>query len=301
LVTNSSTTLFTVDVNFDGAGILNLGNAEGDKAVIQSTDFLYLESPVVMAEDTTPTAIPNYGRIYPKSDNQLYFQDGAGVEHVVTLAGSDYGEMGNIYGSSATEAIADANEWYACYHANITGSAPHLNSGFTFTAGQVGVIGAVSDAGTGDVWIVDAGCNLTAGDYVTINSCADANYNGVFEVKSVDVDSFTVTTTWGATDTGAWQEGSYLECNTTGNYRGVWTATITQSDAAARTTIVTPFLNAVQATKATALSRLANTSDQTHLGGNGLMLFTVGDRIWFAVQTSDPQTITFTVRNMSVH
>ena len=42
-----------------------------------------------------------------------------------------YGEMGNIYGESATEAIATADQWQAMYHANITGTDPHLNNGFS--------------------------------------------------------------------------------------------------------------------------------------------------------------------------
>ena len=38
-----------------------------------------------MKETTTPTAVANYGAIYPKADNRLYFQDGAGLEHVLSL------------------------------------------------------------------------------------------------------------------------------------------------------------------------------------------------------------------------
>ena len=33
-----------------------------------------------MAEVTTPTAAANFGKVYPKTDNNLYFQDGAGTE-----------------------------------------------------------------------------------------------------------------------------------------------------------------------------------------------------------------------------
>jgi hypothetical protein len=37
-----------------------------------------------MKETTTPTATADYGQVYTKSDNHLYFQDGAGVERKVT-------------------------------------------------------------------------------------------------------------------------------------------------------------------------------------------------------------------------
>jgi len=40
---------------------------------------------IKMKECTTPTATADYGAIYTKSDNNLYFQDGAGNEHTVTI------------------------------------------------------------------------------------------------------------------------------------------------------------------------------------------------------------------------
>ena len=45
---------------------------------------LTLENGVLnLKETTTPTADTNYGKIYTKSDNKLYFQDGAGNEYTV--------------------------------------------------------------------------------------------------------------------------------------------------------------------------------------------------------------------------
>jgi len=38
-----------------------------------------------LKECTTPAAIGSYGALYTKADNNLYFQDGAGVEHTVTI------------------------------------------------------------------------------------------------------------------------------------------------------------------------------------------------------------------------
>jgi hypothetical protein len=41
-------------------------------------------------EITTPTAVADYGSLYPKSDNRLYFQDGAGTEQIVlSTSGAD--------------------------------------------------------------------------------------------------------------------------------------------------------------------------------------------------------------------
>jgi len=38
-----------------------------------------------MKETTTPTATTNYGKVYTKSDNKLYFQDGAGTENEIAF------------------------------------------------------------------------------------------------------------------------------------------------------------------------------------------------------------------------
>lgn len=40
---------------------------------------------LVIPETTTPTAQDSIWRIYTKSDNKLYFQDWAWVEHTITI------------------------------------------------------------------------------------------------------------------------------------------------------------------------------------------------------------------------
>ena len=40
---------------------------------------------LTLSETTTPTAVADFGKLYTKSDNKLYFQDGAGVEHTVAF------------------------------------------------------------------------------------------------------------------------------------------------------------------------------------------------------------------------
>jgi len=41
---------------------------------------------LTLKERTTPTADADYGKVYTKNDNKLYFQDGAGNEHEVAFA-----------------------------------------------------------------------------------------------------------------------------------------------------------------------------------------------------------------------
>ena len=266
---------------------------------LQSTatvaDVAKFEVGVTLKEITTPAALADYGKIYTKSDNNLYFQDGAGTEKTLQTGSIDYGEMGNT--ASATEVLAEADEWYAMHNANINTG---LVSGFTYTDGQSGVIASIGEGVTGDVVITDEGHNLEVGDYITVNGCTDSNYNGVFEVNLVPTaNTFTITATWGATDTGFWQEGSYLECNTAGIYRGVWNAVVTQTGTN-KIVYTSPFVNTAESTKAYNERTFSGASDVGSVGGNGLMSFAVGDRIWFAVKSDLAQTVTYVKRNVTV-
>jgi len=50
-------------------------------------ESLTIEAGVVsIKEVTTPTATANYGKVYTKTDNKLYFQDGGGTEHELAYA-----------------------------------------------------------------------------------------------------------------------------------------------------------------------------------------------------------------------
>ena len=55
----------------------------GDNSAAWNIQFM--QSRIHMLETTTPGAIANYGAIYCKADNKLYFQDGAGAEHEVAF------------------------------------------------------------------------------------------------------------------------------------------------------------------------------------------------------------------------
>jgi len=281
-------------------GVEGIRVAEGGgkvKATVTDTLEIKGAGTLSLHETTTPGAVDDYGKIYTKSDNELYFQDGGGTEHMIMFGASDYGEMGNVYGSSATEVLHSADEWHAMFHANITGTSPHLNSGFTFVAGKEGSGNITTAQGGSSINIADTDHGLATGDYVTVQS---ANHNGVGTVLYVDANNFEVDITYVGNEASTWQMGSYLLVATTGVYKGTWSASFSQSDNATRVSIISPFLNTTQATKATASRALDNNTDEGSIGGNGIMSFTAGDRIWFATQSSDPQTLTFTIRNISI-
>lgn len=211
---------------------------------------------------------------------------------------ADYGEMGNTV--DATEVVQSADEWHGMFNANINASAPHLSHGFSFVAGKEGVIASVADNGSGDIRVTDVAHGLLTGDYITIQASVAA-YTGVHQVIKITDDTFDVTgEAYSATATGTWQMGSYLLVSHTGILRGVWNTSFKQSLNNTQTSIVTPFVNTTASSKAAAERLLANNTDVGSVGGNGLMSFTVNDRVWFACQTTAAQTLTFTIRNVSI-
>lgn len=79
-------------VRWDGSDGKTLQNSSAscnddgdiDGAIISASGELRTEAGTIrVKETTTPTATPNYGRVYTKNDNKLYFQDGAGNEHQI--------------------------------------------------------------------------------------------------------------------------------------------------------------------------------------------------------------------------
>lgn len=135
----SAAILYTVDVNNYVVGVNNGNNyviASGDnittsanRIAVFDSDGIYVPyghvtigngfpsanadltlkdtGAISLLETTTPTAEANYGKVYTKSDNALYFQDGAGTEHTIDLDGAGGG--GNtIY--SANDTLTAARE-----------------------------------------------------------------------------------------------------------------------------------------------------------------------------------------------
>ena len=61
-----------------GIGVVPLTNMSAGDMVLEG-------GSLVLKEIATPTADANYGKIYTKTDNKLYFQDGAGTEHEIAF------------------------------------------------------------------------------------------------------------------------------------------------------------------------------------------------------------------------
>jgi len=62
-------------------------NSTATAMTINYKSEVILEGGIIAIKETsTPTAVADYGRVYCKSDNKLYFQDGAGSEHEISFA-----------------------------------------------------------------------------------------------------------------------------------------------------------------------------------------------------------------------
>jgi len=53
---------------------------------VAAGDVMTAGGAYTMKEISTPTAVADWGRIYTKTDNKLYFQDGGGTEHEISFA-----------------------------------------------------------------------------------------------------------------------------------------------------------------------------------------------------------------------
>ena len=169
---------------------------------IVTTGTIQAGSALQFGETTTPTAKTDTGALYTKSDNALYFQDGAGTEHEVSYSTTSYAEMYQ-YDAARTVTIDEAAT-DNLMRSFTTGSV----SGWTFDAGSTGTITAVANAGGGILTITSAAHGLLENSVISIRGTT--NYNGVFVIDSLNVNQFQITDTWVADEAGDWDEGSCL-------------------------------------------------------------------------------------------
>ena len=79
-------------IDLAGAGNITIYTASTGYVIFNSSanilgylKYQNLGGQLYLKECTTPTPDAGYGAIYTKNDNNLYFQDGAGAEHTVTI------------------------------------------------------------------------------------------------------------------------------------------------------------------------------------------------------------------------
>ena len=114
--------------------------------------------------------------------------------------------------NDTAQTVNTADDWHGVVTPGVAGGAL---KGWTFKAGEVGVVDAAADGGGGTsvIFETNAAHTLAVGDTVFVNnsSTSDANYDKAHEITAVgDNTHFTVVTTFGATATGSFQRADML-------------------------------------------------------------------------------------------
>lgn len=248
-----------VDFRFESLGQVNALFIQGSDGKVgigtgtpSSNADLTLEGGVLnIKETTTPTADTDYGKIYTKNNNELFFQDGAGTEHllhgdafsnlwfhgastVVTIGTQnaftkitlfenvgDQDDLGNVVGSTANNEITTSSGAGASYditfHVSIT--AVGANREMMITAGielatPLDIIN-VTDNGVSPIIITSTAHGLLNGDMVEIaDVLGNTAANGSFMVANKAANTFEIQILGGGATTG---NGDYDEGTPTGD------------------------------------------------------------------------------------
>ena len=259
------TTLTRIEVGHDGAvddekGYWDLFINDGDdgdsptKAVrVDSLGAVFETGPIFLKETTTPTARTNYAAIYATSDNELFWQDGAGTEHL--LHGDAFSEIWfhgantvevaistqsvftiidsftvvghsddllNVVGSSVNNTLTlsalGAGEYEVSYHGSMTatgGADKEMIFAFGITLATPKDITDVTDNTITPIVITSAGHGLENGDMVEIvGVVGNTAANGSFIVDNKATNTFEIVDLAGGATTG---NGDYNEGSPTGD------------------------------------------------------------------------------------
>jgi len=242
---------------------------------------------ITLKEITTPTALSNWGKVYPKSDNVLYFQDGAGIEHELRTLGDAYGEA-YIYNNSTATVIETADTPIALNGIIQTG----LVQGWTFETGSTAAISVYADySGTvaGTV-LATSTHGLATNDIITIRGTT--NYNGIFQVTVVDSTHFYFSDTWVANDGASdFDQGARLIAGT--GSAGIYSASWQMSTTPAAASILTwkMNINTIPQNKSTA-ERKYPINDLGSCSSTCVLDISVGDVVWLTVQSDATANIT---------
>lgn len=177
-------------------------------------------------------------------------------------------------------------------------------SGFTFDAGSTGGITVYADySGTvaGTVLVTSASHGLLDDDNISIRGTTD--YNGIFTITKVGDDTFYITDTW-VNDNGAsdWDEGSHLiaGASSTGKYGLVYNCSCTEGGGAGSNVLGRLCNNSTLCIKCPSYRKFA-TNDYGNLSGTAIIDITVGDKIYFTIQSSGTNTLTLKYGNFNIH
>lgn len=284
-------------LKIDGDNILTIG-AEADSAGGIQNPKVVAHCGLNLKEITTPIAKADYGAVYTKTDNNLYFQNGAGVENEISLIGNHYAEMYLNDNSNAT-VIETANTPIALRQFTV-GSL----DGWTFNVGSTGVIASyqLGTGGAGYTRINDVAHGLANGDIITVRGSTVAGYNGIHTISSVSADYFDIDETF-SVDGGAsdWDEGSHLiaSVGSAGEYAMSWDISASESGGAGSHVKIVVYVNTTADPKGIARRKCAN-NDQRCASGQSLLTIADGDKVYTTIESTGTNDITAQYGNITL-
>ena len=267
------------EVENDGANTLQIFPASGDdlgNGVDVSTQLEINESVKFFAYDTTTWKVEASTEIY----HAEFHDEDNGTEFVVTqtLGLQGYHNAGTVAGDLA---------------------------GWTFDAGGAGTsfpIASIADDGGGNILVTTTGTHgIAVGNMITQSNLTDTNYEGVFKVLTVpSTTTYTVTATWGSTDTGTMDEPAQLAVNPIAV--GVYSVDYSLSGDTATNNEQFDFELYCDSTKITGTKRTNKfgiSADINTMGGCGIFAIPLDGRIALVLENQESAG-NFTIEDYSV-
>ncbi len=169
-------------------------------------------------------------------------------------------------------------------------------NGFTFNAGGTGAITAYADFGVaaGDtVTVTDNGHGLADGDFIVIRGTT--NYNGVWEIGYIGVNSFYIVDTWVADDGASdWEEPSYLQLTAGANesFDVQWHISAQKAGGASATVAWCVYRNTNPLPKTIQPREIPGTDIGSISGGGLEISVSAGDRFFMVIESDNTNDIT---------
>ena len=273
----------------------------GEHFLLDENGFEISRGIITLKETTTPTAKQHHAKLYSKSDNHLYFQDGNSVEKQIATVGTAKAEM-YMYDAAETVTINTQSKYHA-----VKGFTAGSLTGWTFQDGRVVDANITSEADNTVLRIVTSGAHsLTTGDIVTCTNMNDAAHNSptavtVIDATTFDCDDITYVAGAGAS-AGVIDEPGYLQAGA--EAAGDYSANGSMSgDADGSDTYKAELFHIAAEKDNTASKRKYSVGDLGPQPCTGFIDGVVaGDRIWMGIQnTTGTDNFVITYANVNIH
>ncbi len=266
-------------------------------------------------EDITEVTLDTMDMNYLGINSQIVFSNGASIDNAETDTLTLTETVVNIDGDlhiTGDLHVEGTESKYADMYLSANGTPTTMETantpigiryfttgdqnGFTFDAGGTGAITAYADYGiaAGDtVTVTDNTHGLADGDYIVIRGTT--NYNGVWRIGYIGVNSFYIVDTWVADDGASdWEEPSYLQL-TAGSGESFdisWHLSAQKAGGASATVLWRVYKNTTPLNKTITEREIPGTDIGSVSGGGLIESVAAGDRFFMVIQSDNTNDIT---------